>query len=326
MVAALEAHRLHLSGSRTRELQQLLVSNPGLRGDHRFHAAALARLLPEQRAERLRRPAHRLPIHCPEASCSSIASSSAASAPFGSSSTPRSMARFARRNAWGGAFTISRVIASRTSCNREDSTMRQTNPAVRASSAVNARPVNIMSLARRLPSTRGSRCVAPTVPRSASGVRKRRFRGGDDEVAGGGDLATGADGGTVHDGDRRHRQRLERRVRRERTAAALAHLRLGHALSLLEVGAGAERRAVRAHQHYAHALVGARPVRAIDERVAHRQVHGVARLCSVQGNGRDAIPGEIRNCHCLSSARIFSVCSPSSGGRPISGLSQPRNL
>ena len=32
------------------------------------------------------------------------------------------------------------------------------------------RPVNIMSLASRLPSMRGSRCVAPTVPQIASGV------------------------------------------------------------------------------------------------------------------------------------------------------------
>jgi len=32
------------------------------------------------------------------------------------------------------------------------------------------RPVNIRSLASRLPSTRASRCVAPTVPHSASGV------------------------------------------------------------------------------------------------------------------------------------------------------------
>ena len=30
--------------------------------------------------------------------------------------------------------------------------------------------MNIRSLASRLPSTRGSRCVAPTVPHSASGV------------------------------------------------------------------------------------------------------------------------------------------------------------
>ena len=50
--------------------------------------------------------------------------------------------------------------------------MRVTRPAALASSALSLRPVNIRSLASRLPSTRGSRCVAPTVPHIASGVAK----------------------------------------------------------------------------------------------------------------------------------------------------------
>ena len=52
------------------------------------------------------------------------------------------------------------------------STTRVTSPAVLASSAVSLRPVNIKSFASRLPSTRASRWVAPTVPHSASGVEK----------------------------------------------------------------------------------------------------------------------------------------------------------
>ncbi|MNC86408.1 hypothetical protein D3C83_20650 [compost metagenome] len=82
------------------------------------------------------------------------------------------MARLARRKAWGFPFKMISVIPRISLSKSSDATILVTRPACLASSAVSARPVNIMSFARRLPSTRGRRCVAPTVPRSASGVRK----------------------------------------------------------------------------------------------------------------------------------------------------------
>ena len=82
------------------------------------------------------------------------------------------MQRLASASAAGGALAMVAAIAATVSSSAVGSTMRVTSPAASASSADNVRPVNIKSFASRLPRTRGSRCVAPTVPHSASGVRK----------------------------------------------------------------------------------------------------------------------------------------------------------
>src|SRR5690606_30600180 len=107
--------------------------------------------------------------------------------------------------------------------------------------------------------------------------------------------------------------------------AALAHLRFAHAGALLDVGAGAEHGAGAAHEYHAHLRIGGRRERRAAQLLAHLQVERVARLRAIQADGGHArLDGKFDG-H-FSSERIFAVCSPSVGGRPISGLSQPRNL
>src|SRR6185436_18556773 len=169
MVALANTQRQQRAGGLLGLVEKLPIGElPALRHEGLLRPA-LARLAREHLAQRLLGPAHVLPIHCPAASCWSIASISACSAPAGSSSRPRSMVRLASFRANGGALRMASPMRVASWC--RSSTTLATRPAVRASSAVNARPVNIRSFARRLPRMRGRRCVAPTVPRCASGVR-----------------------------------------------------------------------------------------------------------------------------------------------------------
>src|SRR5439155_9600907 len=167
VIAAPQAHRLHGAGRGLGFLEKLAVRETAFACYERFCSQVP---LVENFAQRLCLPAHALPIPLPVASCSSIAASSKPRAPCGSSSIPRSMHCFARRMASTGA-TITAWLMLASSCSSFSGwTTRATNPAACASTAVRRRPVNMRSFARRLPSTRGRRWVAPTVPRSASGV------------------------------------------------------------------------------------------------------------------------------------------------------------
>jgi hypothetical protein len=110
-----------------------------------------------------------------------------------------------------------------------------------------------------LPSTRGSRCVAPTVPRCAS------------------------------ERDARHRQRLDRLVGRERLHAPLAHPGLALAGALLQVRASAEHRAVAADEHDTNAFLLGNIFDGGDERVAHLHVQGIAHLGPIERDRGDAV-------------------------------------
>src|SRR6185436_2116661 len=107
VVAAADAHRLHGPGGAFRPLEELLIGKPSQASHQRLALAA-----GEHLAERLRFPAQGLPIHCPDASCSSIAAISTSRAPFGSRSMPWSMERLASLKASGGALRIAAWIFS----------------------------------------------------------------------------------------------------------------------------------------------------------------------------------------------------------------------
>src|SRR6185295_8270320 len=87
--------------------KELVIVEPAALRHQGFLRPALAGLAREHLPQRLLGPArglpirHAFPIHSPAASCSSIASISACSAPAGSSSTPRSMVRLASFSASG---------------------------------------------------------------------------------------------------------------------------------------------------------------------------------------------------------------------------------
>src|SRR6185295_743507 len=197
-------------------------------------------------------------------------------------------------------------------------TTLETKPATRASAAVSRRPVNMRSLARRLPSTRGSRWVAPTVPRIASGV-PNAASGVATTKSHAAAIST-PEPSAVHYGDRGHRQRLERVIRGEGLQPACAHLVDAHAGALLHVGAGAEHRAFAAHEYQPDSRVHLRSNST--QVLTHLVVERVARVGAVEGDGRYRAVDRIEHRHggevFPSSARIFRVCSPSAGGRPIS--------
>jgi hypothetical protein len=107
----------------------------------------------------------------------------------------------------------------------------------------------------------------------------------------------------VHQRDARHRQRLERRVRRERPHASLAHPRLILPLALLHVRAGAEGRAVAPHEH--HPDIFRNLPGDAKQRVAHVEVERVAHLGAVENDAGDA-PGE----RVLDGHIAFAVLNP----------------
>ena len=217
---------------------------------------------------------------------------------------------------------------------RPQSTSLDTKPAARASAAVRRRPVNIRSLASRLPSTRGRRCVAPTVPRSASGVPN----------AASGVATMKSQAAAISHARSRAPRRARprspasaatraRRRRRRPSAGARAPGPRSCRLALLQVGAGAEHRAVAAHEHQPDTC-GRPPARRRGAAPSHIAAFSALRASGrFERDGRDAAVDAYRaRVICApsfaSSARwiLRAVCSPSAGGRPISGSSQPRNL
>src|SRR4029450_7214296 len=127
VVALADAERLQRARALLRLCKQLVIGEAAVLRHQRFGLPALARLAREHLSQRLLGPAQVLPIHCPAASCSSIASISACSAPAGSSSTPRSMVRLASFSASGGALRMASAI--RVASLWRSSTTRATKPA-----------------------------------------------------------------------------------------------------------------------------------------------------------------------------------------------------
>ena len=112
--------------------------------------------------------------------------------------------------------------------------------------------------------------------------------GGDDEIAGAGDLAARADRRPLQHRDGRHRQRFQRGIGGEPLHAALAHLRLAHALPFLEICTRTEDRTICPDQHEPDVLAGRSPSGIFQKQITHLEIERVAALRAVQGERRDA--------------------------------------
>src|SRR6185436_10896195 len=127
----------------------------------------------------------------------------------------------------------------------------------------------------------------------------------------------------------------------EGAQAALADPLLALALALVQVRAATERRAVSADEYELDCRVRGDAPNRFDQLVAHLQVERVAHLRAIERDHRDTTFEDLElDRHMAlvvlsfvtssfdrprSSSSTLSVCSPSAGGRPISGLSLPRH-
>ena len=93
----------------------------------------------------------------------------------------------------------------------------------------------------------------------------------------------------MHDRDHRHRQALERVVRRERLQPPRAHLVPAHPLAFLEIRAGAEDGTIGSHEDEPDGVVRSRARRGAEQSFAHRAVERVAALRTVQRDGGEAV-------------------------------------
>ena len=121
------------------------------------------------------------------------------------------------------------------------------------------------------------------------GERHARVPGCVDEVAGERGLETAAERVTVHRGDHRQRQLHERHEGALEDLVLRAPDALGHAVALLEIGAGAEGTFARAGEDHAAQLtrLGGEPRPEIDLVATHLGVERVQRLRAVQRDDED---------------------------------------